>query len=312
MFALSRRFAQIGLLGLNERNINFIAAYNSRSRYPLVDDKVLTKDLAQRAGLTVPELFFTIEIQHQTRNLAALLRDHNDFVLKPARGSGGEGVLVISGRMKDNFRASGGDLYSLEELSYYISRVLSGVFSLGGHPDKAICEYRVKYSSVFEKITYLGVPDVRIIVFQGVPVMSMVRLPTRGSQGKANLHQGAIGAGISIATGTTLSAVWRNEIVTEHPDTGSPVSGLKIPGWTDLLTLAAKSYELTGLGYIGADIVLDQDKGPMLLELNARPGLNIQLANQAGLLPRLKKTAQASGKLKTLKDRVAFARENFG
>jgi hypothetical protein len=43
----------------------------------------------------------------------------------------------------------------------------------------------------------------------------------------------------------------------------------------------------TGLGYIGADVVLDARRGPMVLELNARPGLAIQLANRAGLMPRL-------------------------
>ena len=42
-----------------------------------------------------------------------------------------------------------------------------------------------------------------------------------------------------------------------------------------------------GLGYIGVDIVVDVNEGPMLLEANARPGLAIQIANGRGLLPRL-------------------------
>ena len=41
------------------------------------------------------------------------------------------------------------------------------------------------------------------------------------------------------------------------------------------------------LGYIGVDFVVDPILGPLILELNARPGLNIQLANREGLLPRL-------------------------
>jgi len=310
MFDFSSRLTKIGVLGLNRRNIDFIARFNERRLYPLVDDKVLTKHLAQKAGIAVPKLYFIIEFQHQTLDLFRLLQPYHDFVLKPARGSGGEGVLVITGRMKENFRASSGDLYSYDDLSYYISRILSGVFSLGGHADRVICEYRVKYSSVFEKITYLGVPDIRIIVFQGVPVMSMVRLPTRHSKGKANLHQGAIGAGIDLATGITLPAVWRNQIIEDHPDTGHTVSGIQIPDWRDLLALAARSFDLTGLGYIGVDIILDENLGPMLLELNARPGLNIQLANQAGLLPRLKSVEEARHRLKTLDDRVSFAQES--
>jgi hypothetical protein len=40
--------------------------------------------------------------------------------------------------------------------------------------------------------------------------------------------------------------------------------------------------------------VIDQLLGPLILELNARPGLNIQLANGEGLLHRLN-TIDASG-----------------
>ena len=198
-----------------------------------------------------------------------------------------------------------------EELDHHISNVLGGMYSLGGHPDKAMIECRVQFDPVFADITYQGVPDVRIIVFLGVPVMSMTRLPTRKSDGKANLHLGAIGAGIDIATGKTLTAVWGNEIVTEHPDAGNPVTDVTVPHWDKLLHLAASCYELTGLGYQGIDIVLDKDRGPLVLELNARPGLNIQIANREGLLPRLRLVEKHSASLKHLDERVAFAKQHF-
>lgn len=193
---------------------------------------------------------------------------------------------------------------------------MSPVFSAactawGGDPDKALIEYQVKSDPLFEAISYQGVPDIRIIVFLGVPVMSMVRLPTRMSGGKANLHQGAIGAGIDIATGTTLTVVCRNDIVAEHPDTGNRVTGVKIPGWEMLLELASRCYELTGLGYQGVDIVLDKDKGPLVLEMNARPGLNIQIANRAGLFPRLKMVEENHKNLNSVRERVAFAQQYF-
>jgi alpha-L-glutamate ligase-like protein len=140
----------------------------------------------------------------------------------------------------------------------------------------------------------------------------MVRLPTRMSGGRANLHQGALGAGIDITNGITLSAVWRNDIVGEHPDTGNMIMGVKIPNWEALLRLAARCYELTGLGYQGVDIVLDKDKGPLILELNARPGLNIQIANRAGLFPRLRSVEENYKALQGVEERVAFAQEHFG
>ncbi len=141
--------------------------------------------------------------------------------------------------------------------------------------------------------------------------MSMVRLPTRMSGGKPNLHQGAIGAGIDISTGITLSGVWHNDIITEHPDTGNSVTGLTIPHWQTLLEITARCYELTGLGYLGVDIVLDKDKGPLILELNARPGLNIQIANKAGLLPRLRFVEKHRTSLGEIHERLAFVQDNI-
>jgi len=300
-----------GVLGINRRNAEYMLPSNPRHCYPLVDDKTLTKQLAAKAGVAVPELYGVIEIQRQVRALPRLLRKYQDFVVKPARGSQGDGIIVVTGRTRTRYRAADGSLLDDHDICFHVSNILSGVYSLGGQADRAMIEYRVNFDPVFEAITYRGVPDVRIIVYRGVPVMAMVRLPTRLSGGKANLHQGAIGTGVDMATGTTLTAVWRNEIVAEHPDTGNPVSGMQIPHWDTLIELAARSYELTGLGYQGIDIVLDRDKGPLILELNARPGLAIQIANRAGLRTRLEIVERDLPTLRSLADRVAFARERF-
>ena len=311
MFSLKKQLSGIGVLGINRRNAEYTFKYNPRDRYPLVDDKLQTKKLAIEAGIAVPELYGVIETEYQVRHLAEMIEPYAEFAVKPSRGSGGKGILVIVGRSKDMYRSVDGSLLTREEVGYHLSNVISGMYSLGGQPDKALIEYRVQFDPVFEAISYQGVPDIRGIVFLGVPVMSMVRLPTRMSGGKANLHQGAIGAGIDIATGRTLTAVWRNAIVSEHPDTGNPVTGVKIPNWEKLLKIAAQCNELTGLGYIGVDLVLDKDKGPLILEINARPGLNIQIANRSGLLPRLKLVEQYHTELVNLNDRVAFSKHNF-
>ena len=312
MFRTSKQLAEMGLLGINRRNAEYTLHYNRRRLYPLVDDKLQTKKLAVTAGIAVPELYGVVETEYQVRHLNDLLKPYSDFAIKPSRGSGGEGILVVSGRTKALYRKIDGMLLGSDELGYHLFNIISGMYSLGGQPDKALIEYRVRFDPVFEAISYLGVPDIRVIVFLGVPVMCMVRLPTRMSGGKANLHQGAIGAGIDIAGGTTLSAVWQNNIITEHPDTGNPVTGIQIPQWDSLLHIAARCCELTGLGYIGVDLVLDKDKGPLILELNARPGLSIQIANRAGLLPRLKRVEQCHFELVNLDDRVEFSKHNFG
>lgn len=307
----SALLASRGVLGINRRNAQYMLPFNPRHRYPLVDDKLLTKQLAAQAGIAVPELYGVVEIQQQVRNLPALLAAYRDFVVKPARGSQGDGIVVVVERARTRYRAADGTLLDDHDLCFQVSNILSGIYSLGGQADKALIEYRVNFDPIFEAITYRGVPDIRIIVFLGVPVMAMVRLPTRLSGGKANLHQGAIGTGVDMADGTTLTAVLHNDIVVEHPDTGNPVSGIRIPHWEKLLELAARSYELTGLGYQGIDIVLDRDKGPLILELNARPGLAIQIANQAGLKPRLDAVTDALRSLTSVGERIAFARERF-
>ena len=311
MFNYFKLLSQKGILGINNRNANYTLKYNSRNKYPLVDNKLKTKQLAIEAGIPVPELYAVIEIERQIQDIDDIIKHQDAFVVKPACGSGGNGIVVIAGRGMDMYRKASGKLMTSDELRYHISNILSGLYSLGGQSDKAIIEYRVQPDLIFEPISYMGVPDIRIIVFFGIPVMSMVRLPTRMSDGKANLHQGAIGAGVNIASGITLSAVWKDIIITRHPDTGHPVTNIKIPFWKKLLEIASRCYEMTGLAYQGVDIVLDKNQGPMILELNARPGLNIQIANQSGLLKRLKWIEQHHHELNSIEEKVQFAVRHF-
>jgi alpha-L-glutamate ligase-like protein len=275
-------------MGLNERNADFILPHNPRKNYPLVDNKLLTKALAIEAGIPVPQLYGVIEIMHQIEDLADLLAPYEDFVVKPAQGAGGEGILVVTGRQGDRYRQSNGELTTEEDLAHHISNILGGMYSLAGRPDQAVLEYRVKFDPIFEHISFQGVPDIRILVFRGIPVLAMIRLPTRGSSGKANLHQGAIGVGIDLASGRTFDGVWHERPIEEHPDTGGQLSGRIIPYWDEILAMTARCHDFAGLGFIGVDIVLDESQGPMMLEVNARPGLSIQLANRLGLLPRLR------------------------
>lgn len=278
-----------GILSMNRRNADFIMRHNTRRLYPLVDDKLRTKQLAIDAGIAVPELFGTIETEHDIRKLDSIVARREGFVVKPAHGAGGNGILVIRGKRNRRFIKASGTLMSETELAHHVSNILSGMFSLGGMPDKAMVEYCVEFDPVFERVTYQGVPDIRTIVFRGVPVAAMVRLPTRASDGKANLHQGAVGVGVDMRTGLTQRGVCNNERVVLHPDTGARLSGVQIPGWDTLVHLAARCYDLARLGYLGVDVVLDRHYGPLVLELNARPGLSIQLANQRGLVPVLRR-----------------------
>lgn len=298
-----------GVLGMNQRNIDFIAGYNPRRLFPLVDDKLQTKNLAESAGVAVPRLIGVVREQHDVRDLANLLTGHDSFCIKPAKGSGGKGILVIVRSDKDGFYKPSGEKVSLNDVERHVSNVLAGLFSLGGSNDVALIEALIQFDNCFEGYSYEGVPDVRVIVFQGYPVMAMMRLSTHHSQGKANLHQGAVGVGLDIATGKALRAVQFDQPVTHHPDTGKDLLSLAVPQWQCLLELASSCYEMCGLGYLGADLVLDSERGPLLLELNARPGLTIQVANYKGLLPRLKAVKAYAKAKQPMLERVEYAQK---
>jgi alpha-L-glutamate ligase-like protein len=312
MWHLYRRLRSRGILSINQRNSDYVLRYNNRKLYPLVDDKLQTKQLAIKAGIAVPKLYEIIDSEHQIKELDRILAPYNDFVIKPAHGAGGDGILVIADKVFGRYRQINGKLTTTNELSYHLSSLLSGAYSLGGHSDYAIIEHRVVVDPVFKEVSYEGIPDIRIITLLGYPAMAMARLPTRLSGGKANLHQGAIGVGINLATGKTLGGVFHNDAIDFHPDTLAPINDITVPYWDKILEIAASCYELTGLGYLGVDIVLDKDHGPLMLELNARPGLNIQIANREGGLTRYKLIeAQAAKGKQSIVERVNFSKEHF-
>ena len=314
MFSRAKKLREIGVLGLNERNTNFIMRLNPRGLYPRVDDKVITKELALAAGMPVPDLYGVIVHQAEIRDFAKIVADRNSFVIKPAQGSGGDGILVVVGRSerkRESFRLSNGMLISEGELQHHISNILGGQYSLSGTRDKALIEYCVHFDPTFAEVSYQGVPDIRVVVYRGYPAMAMVRLPTRASDGKANLHQGAVGAGVDLSTGITLKGVLDDLLVEEHPDTGALVAGLQIPQWDFILESSARGCDVTGLGYLGVDMVIDADRGPLILEMNARPGLNIQIANCTGLTKRIARIEEIFDEKATPEERAAIARREF-
>jgi alpha-L-glutamate ligase-like protein len=312
MFGHIAALRRAGVLGLNCRNAEYTLKYNPRRLYPLVDDKVLCKRRLQERGLAVPALIALVEFNRQASRLDDLLGEHTEFVIKPAHGSGGDGILVITDRRADYFLDSDGKLVMPEDLAHHLTNVIGGLYSLGGQPDVAMIESLVHFDPLFSSLTYHGVPDIRVIVYRGYPVMAMTRLPTRMSHGKANLHQGAIGAGIELGSGVTFGGVSGNSLVAIHPDTGHPIAGFQVPHWGRILSMAAQCYEAVELGYLGVDIVLDRDLGPLILELNARPGLNIQLANRRGLRSRLHAIDAIESPHETPEQRVEWSCAAFG
>jgi alpha-L-glutamate ligase-like protein len=289
----ARRLRELGILSMNRRNAACILDHNPRSKYPIVDDKHRMHNLCRSIGVPTPRVYAVIDTYAGLRRLPELLSDLEDFVIKPNRGSAGRGVLVLKGRRSGGARKPpvylrhNDETLDLDSMRQHVSDILSGMYSLGGQCDHALIQQRIKLHPAFGAITYKGIPDVRVILYRNEPAMAMLRLPTKESNGRANLHQGGIGVGVDLESGLTFHAVQRNRFIDSHPDTKRPVVGMRVPFWPDVLRMSRRVAEAVGLGYIGVDIVVDDVEGPMLLEANARPGLAIQIANGRGLVPRL-------------------------
>ncbi len=310
-FVAPRRLRDLGVVGMNRRNVSCVQALNRRAYFPRVDDKLITKVMAIEAGIRVPELLAVLRYQGQVKELEAFLADQSEFVIKPSMGCAGRGILVIVGRKDGGYVKPSGAVIRFPEIARHVSNLLSGLYSLGGQPDKALVEGLVHFTDAFDAFTFQGVPDVRVIIYKGYPLMAMMRLSTSMSDGKANLHQGAVGVGIDLRSGRALEAVQFDRSVDVHPDTGVDLMTLAVPEWDEVVMLATRCFDVVDMGYLGADVVLDREEGPMILELNARPGLAIQVANGFGMLPRMRAIDAVVGTHADAAERVRFAIDAF-
>jgi alpha-L-glutamate ligase-like protein len=301
------------ILGMNARNLEYIRPFNLSRAKKLADNKLLSKRILKKNNLSVPKLLAKISTHQDLENFNWQSLPES-FALKPNRGFGGEGILIVYGKKKncdDTWIKADRSLITIEDLKTHIRNILDGSFSLSGTPDIAFFEERLQLLKLFKPYCYKGIPDIRVIVFNKVPIMAMLRLPTKSSSGKANLQQGAIGVGVDMATGTTTTAVLgKNKIIEYVPSTRLLLSGIRIPYWNDILKLAVEAQEISGLGFLGADIAIDKINGPTIIELNARPGLSIQIANLSGLKERLKKAVGI--KIKTVEKGVRVGKDLFG
>ncbi|MFQ5465752.1 MAG: sugar-transfer associated ATP-grasp domain-containing protein [Thermodesulfobacteriota bacterium] len=269
------------MLGINERNLHYIYTHNSRRDFQIADDKTVTKGVLDAIGVPHPATYAVYGYFYELGNLGEELGPYTDFVIKPVHGRGGGGIVVVTGRDGGGWSAAGGRVYTQEGLKRHISDIIFGVYSFDLH-DQAMVEARVEQHPEMADMSRLGLADIRVVFFKNEPVLTMTRIPTYASEGKANIHQGAVGVGIDMATGRTIHAVYRDRVVTRHPDTGVGLLGRRIPFWDRVIEVGRRVARAVPLKYLGIDVAIGADD-VMVLEINVRPGLQIQDVNRKGM-----------------------------
>ncbi len=278
------------VLGMNRRNVDFIYEYNQRKYYKLADDKVISKTLLEKHNFPTPKLIRVYKHFFELRSYSDELSGLSNFAIKPANGRGGGGIVIIDDFVNGKWITASGKLLDKQDMYQHATAILSGVYSLDNTNDSIIIEEKIQLHPVLKDITYKGIPDIRVIVFKQHPVMAMMRIPTKKSDGKANLHSGGIGVAIDIESGVTfVNPNFSNEEV--HPDNGQKFTGITMPYWDDMISISRKIQEIVPLPYMGIDFILDERYGAQILELNVRPGLEIQNINGKGLISDLIKIA---------------------
>lgn len=273
-------------LGINQRNIGYVFPNNPRTHYKLADDKVKTKEILERNGIPCTKTYAVIKNIGDIPTIWEELQQYDKLAIKPANGSGGEGIKILF-KDKEGAWVSSGVKVDLEELQLYMANVIMGLYSLGAS-DHILIEECIIPHNYFHDIYPAGVADVRVIIYKHHIALGMLRVPTAKSDGKANLHQGGLGIGVDLDTGCMTQGYDGERYYEKHPDCGSQITGTEIPFWKEILQLSLDTAENFPLHYLGVDIVIDQEKGPLIMEVNVRPGLGIQMVNKQGLKPILK------------------------
>lgn len=276
-----------GILGMNARNLRYIRTKNSSDAISLADSKLKTKNFLSTRWIPFAETYATLWSKQELNNFSFESIKSDYFIIKPNKWSQWKWILIV--KKNKNVYEIWDEEWTEDEIRLHLIDILHGSFSLHGSSDTVVIEELLTPWIDFARYCDHGLADIRIIVYNYVPITAMVRMPTIHSGGKANLAQWWIWLGINIANGRIISLFQNKVIHTDiFPLKYEWIRDKAIPFWDDILLFSAQVQAYTKLGYLALDWVITKN-GPKLLEINARAGLEIQNVNLVPLDSRLRK-----------------------
>jgi hypothetical protein len=312
------------ILGMNKRNNTYITEFNPKKGIRLANNKIQTKKFLTQRGIPVPQTIAHIKTRQERLYFDFSKITHTTFVIKPNKWSKGSGIFIIKEMrlrkdyqptqqvqetgektfwdrfniFNQNFDAVYDSWYEFFVGSTWISEqnlkekclwIFDGSYSSNNKSDTILLEDRLLPGIGFTEFCEYGLADMRVIIFNLVPMIAMLRMPTKESWGKANLAQGGIWLGLDIITWkiNSLYRKWKS-YTSEFPPEWQHFKGKTIPYRKEIIQYSANAQYFVNIGYLGMDWVITQ-KWPKLLEINARSWLEIQNITGKPLLSIMQK-----------------------
>lgn len=201
-----------------------------------------------------------------------LLKEKGQFFFKPYGKGKGTGVVIMTYDYEKDCPCIDLKPITKEEFLNHLRK----------HDDWFLSEAMKQHEyldNIYDKtvntIRFITLKDPKTGLFK--VFFAVQRIGTKETIPVDNGSRGGLVANIDLETGELSEArcLWNRNVYKVHPDSGAPIEGVKVPGWTklkeDMIDLAN---HLPYMNFIAWDILITPE-GHCIIEANTSSGVNI-------------------------------------
>lgn len=272
----------------NESNLLHRAGSQTVNYDVVTKDKFYANSILSANGIPVIETLALISESHliypnrEVADINTIAEFTSPFFVKSLILEAGEGNYVcqkVNNQIKVN-----GELKNMVEFVKFLGN------------GKWVIQKKYSSHSSLQRINSSALNTTRIVTVMspGGPVYlcGFQGFATGGATSDSWQH-GSIYVGIDVentclkGVGITSVQDKREGTMTKHPDSGILFKGYKIPYLKEAITLCIEAHRLFYFSFIiGWDVAITDD-GPLILEANERPGMNVAQALDGGMKKRI-------------------------